>query len=153
MKSFIPLITFIFLLGTNSHTAVIRVPADVDSIQGGINLANVGDTVLVGPGIYQESINFLGKDIVVLSEMGMDSTVIHGDYSKRVIIFESGENPGAMIIGFTIENGNGGILCRNFSNPTIWRCKIRNNDAYDIYGFFDGGGGIASHQSSPMILD
>ena len=153
MKSFIPLITFIFLLGTNSHTAVIRVPADVDSIQGGINLANVGDTVLVGPGIYQESINFLGKDIVVLSEMGMDSTVIHGDYSKRVIIFESGENPGAMIIGFTIENGNGGILCRNFSNPTIWRCKIRNNDAYDIYGFFDGGGGIASHQSSPMILN
>ena len=94
-----------------SFAATIFVPTDVDSIQGGINIANNGDTVLVASGIYQESINFLGKDIVVLSELGMDSTIIQGDSTQRVVTFENGESHNAMIIGFTIENGNGGIIC------------------------------------------
>jgi hypothetical protein len=83
----------------------------------------------------------------------MDSTIIQGNSMERVVIFESGESPHAIIIGFTIENGNGGILCSNFSNPTIWHCKIRNNDADDMYGFPYGGGGIAAYQSSPLLLN
>ena len=47
------------------YADIINVPADIDSIQGGINLANPGDTVLVQPGTYVENINFNGKNIVV----------------------------------------------------------------------------------------
>ncbi|NQT96695.1 MAG: T9SS type A sorting domain-containing protein [Candidatus Marinimicrobia bacterium] len=138
-----------------SFAATIFVPADVDSIQGGINIANNGDTVLVAPGIYQESINFLGKDIVVLSELGMDSTIIQGDSTQRVVTFENGESHNAMIIGFTIENGNGGIICLENSNPTILHCRIRNNNATIELntGFLYGGGGVASINSAPLIMN
>jgi hypothetical protein len=64
MKSFLSIITVTFLLINYSHATIIHVPSDIDSIQGGINLANAGDTVLVASGVYQESINFLGKNIV-----------------------------------------------------------------------------------------
>ena len=42
---------------------IIHVPADIDSIQGGINIANPGDTVLVQRNTYLENIDFLGKNI------------------------------------------------------------------------------------------
>jgi hypothetical protein len=103
--------------------------------------------------VYPESINFIGKEIVVMSEMGMDSTIIQGDSTQRVVTFDSGESPHAMLVGFTIENGNGGILCANFSNPTIWQCKIRNNNAVEGNRTFFGGGGIACYSASPMILN
>ncbi|MCH7732063.1 MAG: T9SS type A sorting domain-containing protein [Candidatus Marinimicrobia bacterium] len=139
-----------------SFATTIHVPTDVDSIQGGINLANDGDTVLVAPRTYQESINFLGKDIIVMSELGMDSTIIQGDSTQRVVTFENGESYNAMLIGFTIENGNGGIICMENSNPTILRCKIRNNNAtieLNTDFFLAGGGGIASINSAPLIMN
>ncbi|UCH64063.1 MAG: hypothetical protein JSU77_06445 [Fidelibacterota bacterium] len=53
-------------ISTTSAT-IINVPANIDSIQGGINLASNGDTVLVHPGTYVENINFRGKNIVAVS--------------------------------------------------------------------------------------
>ena len=76
--------TTVFLI-PNLQATIIHVPADVNSIQSGIDLANDGDTVLVAPEVYQESINFLGKEIIVMSEMGMDSTIIQGDGLQRVV--------------------------------------------------------------------
>ncbi|MCH8011432.1 MAG: hypothetical protein IIA61_05720 [Candidatus Marinimicrobia bacterium] len=77
---------FFFITATVSFATIIYIPVDVDSIQGGINLVQDGDTVLVAPEIYQESNNFIGKDILVMSELGMDSTVIQGD-STQIFIF------------------------------------------------------------------
>ncbi len=46
---------------------IIYVPDSVSTIQGGINAASSGDTVLVMEGTYVENINFDGKDILVTS--------------------------------------------------------------------------------------
>ena len=43
----------------------IHVPADVATIQGAIQSASNGDTILVAPGTYRENIDFLGKAITV----------------------------------------------------------------------------------------
>ncbi|MBC8192237.1 MAG: T9SS type A sorting domain-containing protein [Candidatus Marinimicrobia bacterium] len=135
---------------------IINIPVDYATIQGGINGAENGDTVLVQAGTYAESINFIGKNIIIMSEEGLESAIIQGDNTQRVVTFESSEGPGAMLIGFCIENGNGGIICSGNSNPIIFQCKIRNNNSTipsDASFSLAGGGGIAIINSAPLLMN
>jgi hypothetical protein len=60
--------------------ATWEVPGHAGTIQGGINLASPGDTVLVHPGTYTGSGNkdpdFGGKELVLRSEPGPEVTII-----------------------------------------------------------------------------
>lgn len=123
------------------------VPGNAPTIQAGIDLAAVGDTVLVAPGIYTEDgnrdIDFHGKDLVLRSSAGAEATIIDCkaratfDDAHRGFYFHSGESSACRIEGFTITNGvslmgtpynGGGISCEGAS-PTISRCIIKNNHA------------------------
>ena len=55
-----------------------HVPGDAETIQRAVDLANPGDTILVGPGIYAENVDFEGKAIAVRSIAGAAATVIDG---------------------------------------------------------------------------
>jgi hypothetical protein len=135
---------------------MIHVPTDSTTIQTGINGAVNGDTVMVHPGTYVENIDFLGKAIVVMSELGPDSTVIDGNQAGSVVIFKSGENTNSILEGFTITNGSGtwidsyweygggGIYC-NGSAPTIRYNRITGNTA-------NNAGGIGAIFSSPAVI-
>src|SRR5437879_616389 len=89
--------------------AQIRVPADQPTIQQGINAAAGGDTVLVAAGIYNESINFSGKNIVVVSEAGAESTIIDSHRTNRVATITGSLGRSARLQGFTLRNGTGGL--------------------------------------------
>lgn len=147
----------------------IRIPKDYSSIQKGIDQAVDGDTILVAPGTYHENINFLSKKIVLASHfvLKQDTTIISKtilDGSKpankdsaSVVSFVSGEDSSSVIIGFTIQNGEGtlilepkgygggGILCKS-SSPKIIRNIIQNNSAYAY------GGGIYCQDGFPQII-
>ena len=73
--------------------------------------ASSGDTIIVRPGTYDENIDLLGKTITLRSDLGSAVTVIRGDLTARVVTFNSGEGPDTLLDGFTITNGDGGILC------------------------------------------
>ena len=98
-----------------AQSATIHVPADQPTIQAGINIAIVGDTVLVADGIYtgagNRDIDFGGKNIVLKSENGPDVTIIdcQGTESEphRGFYFHSGEDSTAVVDGFTIRGGFG----------------------------------------------
>jgi parallel beta-helix repeat protein len=108
---------------------IIRVPDDSSTIQGGINGTVNGDTVLVAPGIYYEHINFKGKNIQLRSEAGAESTTINKLHDGIAIVtFESGEDSGSILDGFTIENSvsKPGIVC-DASSPIISNNIISNN--------------------------
>ncbi len=149
------LISFVLAAGV-LHGATVYVPDDYGTIQGAIDAAANGDTVIVRPdsvhgGPYVENIDFLGKAIEVRSQLGPDVTTIDGNGTWQVVTFKSGEGTSTVLEGFTITNGfgywlseGGGIHCEN-SSPTISNNIITANT-------LDGdGGGIFCYESSPVI--
>jgi hypothetical protein len=152
----------------------IYVPDQYSKIQFAIDAATDGNIVMVRPGIYYENINFKGKDILLASEHWYDNrntqlikdTIIDGGKKGTVIRMQSGEmgSRGAMIWGFTIQNGlgaganedytsGGGININTHKNidgllpsgtsssPDIMYCIFKNNDGGD-------GNGSAIHAYS-----
>ena len=150
-----PLLILSFLLVCGSAFArTIGVPGDASTIQAGINAASSGDTVLVQPGRYLESIDFKGKDIVVGSlflatrdSSYIINTIIDAKQKNTVVTFQNGETSAAELCGFTIKNGisrgnasspdlnpSGGIFCKNAS-PFLHHLVVESNNSG-----LDGGG-------------
>jgi hypothetical protein len=117
------------------HAHIIHVPADSTTIQGGINGAVDGDTVMVAPGTYFEhDIDFLDKAITVTGTDPEDvvtvaRTIVDGDSLGSVFLLQSGEDSSSILTGLTITNGfasnGGGIFCG--SSPTIAKNIITGN--------------------------
>jgi predicted outer membrane repeat protein len=151
----------------------LHVPDEYLTIQGAIDAANFGDTIIVAPGIYtgegNRDINFQGKAITVRSTEPEDVNVVaatvidcNGSESEphRGFNFISGEDGNSVLAGFTIINGygpdenlldyrysiGGGVFCRDTS-PTISNCTFTNNFAL-------AGGAIHCQESSnPTITN
>ncbi|NQV34440.1 MAG: SUMF1/EgtB/PvdO family nonheme iron enzyme, partial [Phycisphaeraceae bacterium] len=130
------------------------------TIQQAIDAALGGETILVLPGFYVESLNFNGKAIHVMSlalvdpnvmavrailfpgeelnSLGaIDTTIIHGDSEGPVVVFESGEGADTVLSGFTLTGGLAGsgsaIQCSQ-SGPTITHCVIAGNATTSLTG-------------------
>jgi hypothetical protein len=121
----------------------------VATIQGAIDASANGDTVLVAPGTYLESLDFTGKDIAVRSTAGAAATTIHAIPGRSVAVFRTGETPAATLDGFTLTGGapdsfpiqgdlGGGIYVDNAS-PTIVNNIITGNVALYGGGIYLGG--------------
>ncbi|MBI5431208.1 MAG: right-handed parallel beta-helix repeat-containing protein [Planctomycetes bacterium] len=127
----------------------IHVPADHATIQAALLAAADGDTIWVAPGVYFETIDFVGKDVALLSVAGPSNTVIDGLHAGSAVTFASGEGPGARLEGFQIHNGlaagaGGGVFVVG-SSPTIRKNVIFDNRATTF------GGGIYLGDSSALV--
>nr|WP_246410456.1 right-handed parallel beta-helix repeat-containing protein [Granulicella aggregans] len=112
---------------------MIRVPGDTPSIQGGIDAAEDGDTVLVEAGVYSERIDFHGKKITVRGSSAVD-VILDGGANGPVVTFASGEGRSSVLANLTIQNG------RAFDRGTV---AAINGSAGGIYIF----------QASPSLKD
>lgn len=140
---------------TSASARTIRVPADQPTIQGGLDVADAGDTVLVAAGTYSgehnRELDFGGEGIVLTSEAGAGGTTISCGREGCGVIFSSGETGDAVLSGFTIRYGlaakGGGIFFENGSSPMVESCVIES------CAVFIRGGGLACTSSSPVITD
>ena len=160
---------FLFIILSILRAETFYVPGDFSSIQSAINAASNSDSILVSPGLYEETLDFDGKEIVVSSlyliandSLLIESTIIDADENGSVVSFASGESNESILQGFTIQNGTGniedpdgngtyydyggGIYCEN-SDPIIKDCVIQNNVCED-----GGGGGIFCYNASPKFF-
>lgn len=137
---------------SQTEATVIHVPADSSTIQGGIDGALNGDTVLVAPNTYYEHINFNGKAILVRSETGASTTTISMVYQNiQLVRFENQEDSTSVLEGFRLENadvgsGHPGAISCIHSSPTIRNCLFVNNTGTQ------GGAIGCTDGSAPRIL-
>ncbi len=130
------------LAGSLSSAAELRVPSDCPSIQQAISDSNDGDTVIVSPGVYYETINFSGKNITVTSTNPNDRsivnyTIINADGEGTAVTFENNETRDAVLTGFTITGGTGTLV------------SSYGSDTYRYREFC--GGGVFSSNATPTI--
>ena len=148
---------------SDPQSSVFHVPDDFPDIQSAISYATDGDTVLVHPGVYLENINFSGKNIVVGSlfittgdTSYISQTVIDGNQSGSVVLFENNEDLSSELRGFSIVNGTGtfllapryggGIFCHE-ADPTLKDLIIYDNHT----GTIGVGGGLALYLSNSLV--
>lgn len=136
------------LAGSAAAQTTIHVPADVPSLGQAINQAQDGDTILVSPGTYYDTVVFQGKAITVASTDGPAVTILDARNVSSVAYFMNGEGPQSVLRGFTITRGisasKGGGIFISSASPTIDGNIITANQACD-------GIGIAADFSSAII--
>ena len=150
----------LFSIPSSSSGKIHNVPIGYQTIQAAIDAALDGDTVIVADGIYagigNKNISFLGKSITVKSANGALNCIIDCELEGRGFNFNSNEDNGAVLSGFTIINGHtfssdigftgGGINIFNNSSPIITNCIVTGNQS-DL----SGAGIYIGGKSSPSI--
>ncbi len=128
---------------------------DYYGLQDAIDAAVNDDIIEADPQTYFESIDFLGKAIILRSNSGdPNNTLIDGTGHFHVVQCVSGEDPNTILQGFTITGGNangsspnndGGGMYNVNSSPTVNHCIFKNNLANV------SGGGMYNESSSPTV--
>jgi hypothetical protein len=151
------------VINQTTFARTLQVPHDATTLQAAIDLASIGDQILVAPGTYtgtgNKNLSFGNKDLVVRSEGGPEVTVLDLQGSGRAFVLFGPHTRSALVEGFTIANGDGnhepiggGGMIIGGGSPTIRRCVFRNNQASGS-DWGGGGGGLACHGSSALIED
>lgn len=151
MKILLSLLTIASLLlpaAGPSVAATLKVPTNFATIQVAIDAASNGDIILIEDGTYtgtgNRNIDFMGKELTVVSKNGAEHTIIDCGNIERGFNIHSGESETSVIQGLTIRNGyasgnqsesRGGGIYADEASPTINNCIITENTAE-----FQGGG-------------
>ncbi|MDP6889749.1 MAG: right-handed parallel beta-helix repeat-containing protein, partial [Phycisphaerales bacterium] len=127
----------------DANTSFVVVPDHYATIQGAIDAVDMGGTVFVRSGTYQENLNY-SKPLHLLSESGSEGTVLDGGYAGTVIRIVGPNGGDYEVTGFTItggvgaENTAGGIYLGGGVDLVMDDCVITGNEL--AAGEYGGGG-------------
>ena len=136
----------------------LNVPNDFEIIQGAVDAAENGDTVLVAPGVYEQTFRIQERPLVIGSRFlldgdttWLDQTVIDGQANgSSVVSIRDVREPGVELVGLTIRNGStdygGGIYARA-SFLTLRCLNLTENVATR------GGAGLYATLCSTLTLE
>lgn len=105
------------------------------TIQEAINAASEGDWILVGPGTYNESLDYGGKSLWISSSQGPEETNLNGGNSEYTVAAQHGETSQTALVGFTLSGGRTAVVGVDFASIHLEDVVIRGSSAgYIIYG-------------------
>ena len=141
-----PFLLVVVGLSLPARSTIIHVPTEQPTILDGIMASSPGDTVLVQPGDYAESVDFGGRQLTLGSlylttgdTSYVSQTVISGGpvIGISTLVFQSGEGPGSIVRGFEIRGAEevevGGGLYLSGASPTLSHCRITGNSWAGAY--------------------
>lgn len=100
----------------------LNVPQDYPTIQSAIVAAANGDTIVVQPGSYNQSIHYLGKNVIITSIDPNDPGLVESTTIEGSVTFLGSEQASASLRGFRVLNSAGG----NGTSATIQNCIFRS---------------------------
>lgn len=130
-----------------SRAMSFRVPEDYPTIQSAVDLAQAGDSVLVGPGTWtgedrdlqictnfltRHSVVFMKPGVTVIGVAGPEETILEGgaavEAAVETVLLANVSGPPAEIRGFTITGGGDGVViaCTDV-HLTVSECRITDN--------------------------
>ncbi len=144
------------LTGSVAAETIVVSPVGELTIQGAIDLALDGDTVVLLDGTYlgdgNRDLNFMGKAITVRSWSGDPASCIIDcqgteEENHYGFLFDHGEGLDSVLEGITIANGHaswaGGVWCQT-GFPTIANCRFIDNVGTE-------GGGVCTYGFSHIV--
>jgi len=137
-------------LAAGAGAVTLNVPADYPTITDALAVAEWGDTILVGPGVYKESLVLAegaGDGVILKAAEGPEvTTIAYGEtanVNEAVVTFQRCSNS-TQLLGFTIDGrdlARRGVLASGDSQPVLSNLVIRGAEY-----------GIASHRGSMPYL-
>lgn len=146
-STFLSMVGFTLMLGP-LEAAVLKVPAQHPTIQAAIDAAKDGDTVLLSPGVYRESLKLVGKSITLASHFlesddpkHVAATVLDvmGTDKKRgasILVVEKTAGPQTKIVGLTFQGASHAVTIRG--RAEVRHCRFTSNG--DALSFENGSG-------------
>jgi len=143
---------------------VVTVPGDYSTIQEAIDAAFDGWMIRVGPGVYSDRVDFVGKSVTLESTTGAATTIIDGSSEAGSVVrmvypSSLGASPTPVLRGFTIRGGTvgstlpstaitggGGLVMINATGAVIDSCVFVENAA-------QGGGGAVVVGGTASFID
>ena len=114
---------------------------DVPTIQAGADSAAHGDTLLVSPGTYYETVQIFDvKALVIRSTSGAASTIIDARHLGRVLTMRNASVEGVTIRHGLVEDIGGGVRVFGPEAAEVRHCIIEDNIAGLTYDTGIGGG-------------
>ncbi len=123
------LFTSIFLLGMAGLAQARTITVgpgpgyDFNSIQPAIDDSNDGDTIIVQPGLYQELVEYHGKNITLTSTNPGDFNVVAATIIDYSVVFVGTEDANCILTGFKINYRISGYG----THATISHCLLVGN--------------------------
>lgn len=111
----------------------IKVPQDFPTIQAAVDAADEGDTITVGPGLYQENVVIAKR--LTLQGAGVDQvTIAAADPTRPTLVIHVAQ--GVVVQGFTIIGGYDGVRIESRAQAALTANRIAGNrwDGVEIRG-------------------
>lgn len=158
-------IVFMFFINLYSTTYKVNQNNSMDfsNIQEAINNSSNGDSILVYPGTYYETIDYLGKSlhigslfILTQDTTFISTTILDGNYEDAVVTMINCQDAG--IYGFTITHGIGRIRHIEFPEEGrdggglyIWDSNVIVSNNLIMRNYASDSGGILFYSSSGFL--